>query len=73
MEEKRCTNCGSSEMQFLRRENIQLGKTGWFSGNWGNLWAGAIEVEFWACPNCRKLDLYVPETPPKGTGTMMVD
>ena len=48
-------------MQFLKRENVQLGKTGWIFGDWPNLFAGAQNLEFWVCPNCRKLDFYIPE------------
>ena len=59
MEEKRCANCGSA-MRFLKRENVQLGKTSWFFGDWPNLFAGAQDLEFWVCPKCRKLDLYIP-------------
>jgi len=59
--EKRCENCGSA-MEFLKRENVQLGKTGWLLGDFPNLWAGAQDLEFWICPNCRKLDFYVPGT-----------
>ena len=68
---KRCANCGV-ELQFLKRENIQLGKTGLLLGDWPNLLAGAQDLEFWVCPNCRKLDFYVPETQamPGEEGTM---
>ncbi len=55
--EKRCGNCGHS-MEFIRREDIQLGKAGVLSGMWPNIWAGALDVELWGCPNCRKLDFY---------------
>ena len=57
---KRCASCGTA-LQFLKRENIQLGKTGWILGDWPNLWAGAQDLEFWVCPNCRKLEFYVPD------------
>ena len=60
MEEKRCGNCGG-QMHFLKRENVQLGKYGFFFGDWSNLFAGAQDLEFWVCPQCRKLDFYVPE------------
>lgn len=57
---KRCGNCRTA-MQFLKREQIQLGKTGWLLGDLPNLWAGAQDLEFWICPNCRKLDFYIPD------------
>lgn len=58
--EKRCGNC-RTELRFLKRENVQLGKTGLLLGDWPNLFAGAQDLEFWVCPNCRKLELFVPE------------
>ena len=57
---KLCGNC-RSELKFLKRENVQLGKTGFFLGDWPNLFAGAQDLEFWVCPNCRKLEFFVPE------------
>lgn len=60
MSEKKCTACGV-ELRFMKRERLQLGQTTFLLGDWGNLWAGAQEVELWVCPQCRKLELYVPE------------
>ncbi len=57
---KRCGNC-RTELKFLKQEKIQLGQTGFILGDWPNLIAGAQELEFWACPNCRKLELFIPE------------
>lgn len=58
--EKNCGNCGS-EMKFLKQEKVQLGQTGWILGDLLNLVAGALNVEIWCCPKCRKLDFYLPE------------
>lgn len=58
---KTCANC-SAELQFLKREHMQLGKTSLLLGDWPNLLAGALDVEFWVCPECRKLDFYLSET-----------
>lgn len=55
--EKRCSNCGHS-MEYLKTEQIQLGKTSFVLGDWPNLLAGALDVEIWGCPSCRKLDFY---------------
>ena len=55
--EKRCPNCGGG-MKFVRREDVQLGRAGILSGVWPNIWAGALDVELWGCPSCRKLDFY---------------
>lgn len=52
-----CLRC-AQPMQFLKRENIQLGKTGWLSGDWGNLVAGALDVVIYACPECGKLEFF---------------
>ena len=57
--EKRCGNC-RAKLKFLKRENVQLGKTGFLVGDWPNLWAGAQDLEFWVCPHCRKLEFYIP-------------
>lgn len=57
-EKKVCSNCGM-ELRFLRREDIQLGKSGFFRGIWTNLMAGALRVGIWCCPGCGKLDFYL--------------
>lgn len=48
---KRCGNC-RTELKFLKRENVQLGKTSFLFGDWSNLLAGAQDLEFWVCPAC---------------------
>lgn len=70
---KSCSNCGS-EMKFLKRENVQLGQTGWILGDLPNLVAGALNVEIWHCPRCRKLDFYLPEweAEPDGSGIAQI-
>ena len=50
-----CLRC-SRDMVFLRREHLQLGKTGLFTGDWGNLLAGALDVAILQCPGCGKLE-----------------
>ena len=55
----RCGNCGG-QPKFLKREKIQLGQTGFFSGDWGNILAGALEVEIYCCPGCGKIEFYQP-------------
>ena len=44
-----CLRCGQ-DMVFLRREHLQLGKTGLFTGDWGNLLAGALDVAILSAP-----------------------
>ena len=48
-------------MKFLKREDIQLGKTGFLLGDWPNLLAGALDVEIWCCSECGKLDFYLAQ------------
>ena len=57
MEKLNCLRCGTP-MLFMKRENIQLGKTGWIIGDWGNLLAGALDVLVYSCPNCGKLEFF---------------
>ena len=53
-----CLRCGE-KMRFLGAEKIQLGKMGWFSGNWDNLVSGALKTNIYVCPKCRKLEFYL--------------
>ena len=55
-----CLRCGQT-MKFLMRENLQLGKTGWLTGDWGNLLAGALDVAIFQCPSCGKLEFFQGE------------
>ncbi|MBO5109956.1 MAG: hypothetical protein J6D21_04485 [Clostridia bacterium] len=57
MKEMQCLRCGEA-MQFLVKESIQLGKTGWLLGDIPNLLAGALEVDIFVCPSCHKLEFY---------------
>ena len=60
MEKMNCLRCGS-EMNYLTRENIQLGKTGWVLGDFPNLIAGALKTDIYVCPQCRKLEFFAAE------------
>ena len=57
MKNLKCTRC-DREMEFMMREQIQLGKTGWIIGDWGNLLAGALDVAVYTCPECGKLEFF---------------
>ena len=57
MKKLNCLRCGC-KMEFMLRENIQLGKTGWIIGDWGNLLAGALDVAVYTCPECGKLEFF---------------
>ena len=54
-----CLRCGE-QMHLARREKIQLGETGWIMGDWSNLLAGAMEVDFYCCVSCGKIELFQP-------------
>ena len=56
MKDLNCLRCGR-RMEFCRREYLQLGKTGWITGDWGNLLAGAMDVVVLRCPDCGKPDV----------------
>ena len=57
MAQLRCLRCGA-EMRFAGQEKIQLGKTGWLSGDLPNLLAGALAVSIMECPHCGKLEFF---------------
>ena len=57
MHKLKCLRC-DVPMQFVKRENMQLGKTGFLIGDWGNLLAGALDVAIFTCPVCGKLEFF---------------
>lgn len=57
----KCLRCGE-QMNHIKTEKIQLGQTGWILGDLPNLFAGAMEVDIYTCPKCRKIELFVAET-----------
>lgn len=52
-----CLRCGG-EMRFMKRERLQLGKTGWLLGDLDNLLAGALDVDILCCDQCGKLEFF---------------
>ena len=58
---ERCLRC-AGKMECRGREQIQLGKHGFFLGNLGNLMAGALEVEVFTCEGCGKIEFYCNQT-----------
>ena len=68
MREMRCLRCGE-EMSFVRREDFQLGRTGWVLGDWPNLLAGAMELDVYACRGCGKVELFLPQGELEGEDT----
>lgn len=55
-----CLRCKTT-MQYLNRHQFQLGKTGWIMGDLPNLFAGAMELEVYCCPNCGKMEFFRTE------------
>ena len=55
-----CLRCGEA-MNHIRTEKLQFGQTGWILGDLPNLFAGAMEVEIYSCPQCRKLEFFLPD------------
>ena len=54
-----CMRCGA-EMKFGMQQKFQMGQTGFLLGDWPNLLAGALELEVWFCPDCGKVEFFVP-------------
>lgn len=57
MRELKCLRCGG-EMELLRREHLQMGKTGWILGDLDNLLSGGLDVDILACSDCGKLEFF---------------
>ncbi len=53
----KCLRCGE-EMEPVRREYLQLGRSGWITDDLSNLLAGGLDVVIWACPRCGKLEFF---------------
>jgi DNA-directed RNA polymerase subunit RPC12/RpoP len=62
-----CMRC-KGKMVFKGRENIQLGRTGFFLGDLPNLFTGAQDVNIYVCENCGKIEFYSSEKPVESTG-----
>lgn len=56
-----CLRCGE-QMNHIKTEKIQLGQTGWILGDLPNLFAGAMEVDIYACHKCGKIELFSSDT-----------
>ena len=55
-----CLRC-NAEIKFLSKEKLQLGKTGWLLGDLPNLVAGALEVDIYRCPACKRLEFFAAD------------
>ena len=54
-----CLRC-KHKMEHVKREKLQLGRQGWILGDLPNLIAGAMEVDIFACPDCGKIEFFLP-------------
>ena len=57
MEKLKCLRC-NVELEYVMREKLQLGQTGWILGDLPNLMAGALETAIFTCPRCGGLELF---------------
>ena len=57
-----CVRCGAS-MGFLMREKFQKGDMGVWVGNLNFSMQGGFEMEVYSCPQCGKLEFYLPGVP----------
>lgn len=60
-----CLRCGV-QMSHIKMEKIQLGQTGWILGDLSNLLAGAMEVDIYSCPECKKLEFFLADAVEEG-------
>lgn len=58
--EIKCLRC-ETEMAFIGKERLQLGKTSWITGDLSNLLSGALEVGIYVCPSCGKIEFFQTE------------
>ncbi len=56
----KCLRC-NEPMENMGISQFQLGKTGWILGDWSNLLSGAMELAVYSCPNCKKVEFFLPE------------
>ena len=55
--DEKCLRCEGT-MQCLGSQYIQLGKASFWGGTWGNVLAGALEVNVLVCSECGKIEFY---------------
>lgn len=60
-----CLRCNRG-MNHIRTEKLQFGQTGWILGDLPNLVAGAMEVDIYSCPECRKVEFFLTDTTEEG-------
>lgn len=45
-------------MRYMGTKRIQLGRTGWITGDWDNLLSGSLTTSIYECPECGKIELF---------------
>lgn len=60
-----CLRC-DRKMNYIRTEKLQFGQTGWILGDIPNLLAGAMEVDIYSCPKCRKVEFFLADDMEEG-------
>ena len=60
-----CLRCGR-KMNHVRTEKLQFGQTGWILGDLPNLLAGAMEVDIYTCPKCKKIEFFLADEVEEG-------
>ena len=45
-------------MKYMGTKRIQLGRTGFITGDLDNLLSGALPASIYECPKCGKLEFY---------------
>ena len=59
MQKLDCLRC-STPMDCLGREKLQLGESNLLFRDLPHLFAGALELEIYACPQCGKMEFFRP-------------
>ena len=60
-----CLRCGC-KINHIKRQKLQLGQTDWIFGDLPNLFAGAMEVDIYSCPDCGKLEFFLADAREEG-------
>ena len=55
-----CLRCGA-EMKFVAKEKIQLGEAGFFFRDLSHLLSGALGVDIYVCPECKKIEFFASD------------
>ena len=60
MRKLECQRCGTP-MRFGLQERFQMGQHSLLLGDWPHVLAGSLELEVYFCPECGKVEFFVPE------------